>query len=373
MALALKEKKKTLPKLKVKWLRFRKHPATYIRWQFNKARSWGVLGEIETGKSSLCETIASNYAEKEGSSVIDIFGSGDNEGLAWLKSPYKKNVLLLKGKSAIVSCNIAHVMNTLDLEVSHLAEYKTIISCSALYSSFQEEWYSIAKVMQKFMHRTHWDHAHCVIIREASNLIYSRMALGEGQDSAKASTIYMMRQMRHFGFALAWDTLRWRSIDINARSPDYVFVKAQGIRGLKGTELRWLYRYFDPYGLMRMGPAGFVIISRYGPIGLGVCDLPFWHKREHEDLLREFDISVDFKEREYSGGRDGIGVGDREHATIIKLRIEKEMSMEKIAEALPRSPRTVQQHIKRHNSRVEGLGECDKCLRVNSEYARKVC
>jgi hypothetical protein len=359
-----------LPKIKVKWFRFGKHPATYVNWQYSKARSWGVVGEIETGKSSLCETIASNYAERDGSTVIDLFGSGDNEGLAWLRSPFHKKALLLKGKSAMVSCNQADVMNALDVSLETIANYKVIISASALYSSFQEEWYSIAKLMEKFMQRTHWDWPHCVIIREASNLIYSRMTLGEGQDQAKASTIYMMRQMRHFGFALAWDTLRWRSIDINARSPDYIMVKAQGIRGLKHTELNWLYKYFDPFGLMKMGPAGFVMVSRYGPLGVGLCDLPEWHKREREDLLGIFDIDIEYRQREYTGGRDGVHLGDTDHATIIKLRIERKLSMEKIGKALPCSPRTVHQHIKKHNSRVEGLGECDKCLRVNSKHAK---
>jgi len=374
-----RKKKAKLPQIHVLgWLRGKGHPSTYLQWAFKKAKSWAILGEIETGKSSLGETIGSNYAET-GCSIIDLYGSRDNEGLAWLRSPYKKNVLLLKGNSVQIDFNDADVMNALDFKLRHLDEYKVIISPASFYSSIREEWYAIGKLTEELWHRTFWDYPVAMIIREASNLLYSRLSLGDTQALAKTYMAYFVREMRHVGFSIILDTIRWRSIDINFRSVDYLIIKAQGIEGLSGSGLGFVYAYVDPRSLQKMGPAGAIVVCRRGPMGIFESDLPFWHKLEHENMLAIFGLHPEYKPLPNYGEKGFQRVGDFEHVRIIKMRIEKKsergraLSMEKIAKILSRSPRTVQKHLEAHNNMVLGVGECDKCARVNAPYAKQEC
>jgi len=65
-------------------------------------------------------------------------------------------------------------------------------------------------------------------------------------------------------------------------------------------------------------------------------------------------------------------VGDREHSEIIRLYIEEEMSIDKIANRLGRSSRTPYEHIKQHNKAVERSGFCPACRKVQSKYESEV-
>jgi len=368
-----RKSKKKLPKIHVRfWVRGKGHPSTRINWAFKKAASWAMIGEIKTGKSCAGETIASNYLEQEGCTLIDLFGSRDNEGLAWLRSPYKDSVCLLKGRSVEVDCEYP-VMNALDFRLSDIPKYKVFVSPACLYSTLNEEWYSIGKLVDKLWRRHHWDWPTPVLLREASNLIYARMSLGDVQQLAKNYLAYFGREMRHCGFATILDTIRWRGIDINFRSVDYLFIKGQGIEGLSSQGLGFIYSWFDPQGLQKMGPAGAVVVCRRGPVGLVEFDYPYWHKKEHEDLLKMFGIEPHYRELPHYGEKGFQRVSDFEHVAIIKLRVEKKLSMEKIANLRGRSPRTIQQHLRSHNDMVFAVGECDKCARVNSPYAKQEC
>jgi hypothetical protein len=80
----------------------------------------------------------------------------DNEGLGWLRSPFRDSVLLLKGDSVQVDCNCAEVKNTKDLTLKGINKFKVIVSVSAFYSKIEEEWYQITEIMNKLWHRTHW-------------------------------------------------------------------------------------------------------------------------------------------------------------------------------------------------------------------------
>jgi hypothetical protein len=228
--------------------------------------------------------------------------------------------------------------------------------------------------MQKLWMRLSWNQPWCLLIREAANLIYSRIAIGDSQAQAKNYIIYVLREMRHCGYALAMDSIRWFSIDIDARSiADYTFLKAQGIEGLP-ENLRFLYRYFRPFGIMRMGVEKFALISRAGPIGFGKSTCPYWHKKEHEDLLRLFNIKVHYNEMPDLGDKGASHVGDYEHVRIVQVRYESpesERGMEKIAEKIGRSSRTVFKHITYHNNTVRTLGECDRCARVKSLLSKQ--
>lgn len=362
-----------LPKLKIWWTRFRTHPSANFQAALKRPLAFAVVGGTGAGKSALIETIASKY-----DGIIDLFGSRDNEGLAWLRSPFKDSVLLLKGDSVELDCHCADVKNAKDLTLKDMDDYKVIISCGALYTKIEEEYYQITKIMGKLWKRQHWKTAHCLLIREASNLIYSRLSLGETQQFAKAYLIYVIREMRHCGFAVALDTVRWYGIDINLRSiADYTFIKAQGIDGLPGP-LKFLYRYFNPYAVMKMPVHTYIVASRKGPLGFGTSTLPYWHKREHENMLDLFDIRPSHKEIPFTPKGMMAKVGDYQHVSIIKARFRtvektgKKTSMAKLAREIGRSSATIHTHIHHHNNMVHAVGECDKCARVNSELAKVV-
>jgi hypothetical protein len=360
------------PGLTIWWIRYPNDAAANIQNSFSRPLAYAVVGGTGAGKSALVELFASKYRR-----VVDIYGSRDNEGLAWIRSQKHKNALLLKGGSATVDCNCAHVMNATDLTLKDMGAYDAIISVSAFYSKIEEEWYSLTKIMNKLWHRTHWTEPWCLAIREASSLIYSRLSIGDTQSMAKNHLIYVIKEMRHCGFAVALDTIRWMGVDVDFRSiADYTFLKAQGIDGLP-SNLRFMYRYFEPSGIMRMPVEDFAVVSRKGPIGFGMSDCPAWHKQEHENLLEVFDIEVDYKELPHvTDGKMGAKVSDYEHVRIIKARLTLKgktgdaVGMEELGKKLDRSSATIFKQIARHNNMVHGIGECDKCNRVGSEYAK---
>lgn len=360
-------KKKKSPEIRIHWIRFATDPSANFKNALGRPLAFAVMGGTGAGKSALIELIASKYPK-----IIDLYGSRDNEGLAWLRSPFKDSVLLLKGNSTKIDCNVADVKNILDLRIRDFQNYKVMISCSAFYSKVEEEWYSLIKLMDKLWHRTHWIQPWCILIREASNLIYSRLSLGETQQLAKSYLIYVIREMRHCGFAVALDTIRWYSIDIDFRSiADYTFIKNVGIDGLPAP-LKFMYKYFDAYGIMRIPVNAFAVVSRKGPIGFGTSICPAWHKEEREDLLREFDIQIKYGELPFTGEMKHGKVSDYEHVRIIKVRIESDLSMDKLSKKLNRSSRTIHTHIHMHNNMIHAIGECDKCMRVGSSYAKTI-
>ena len=226
--------------------------------------------------------------------------------------------------------------------------------------------------MNKFWSRLSWTDPWALIIREAANLLYSRMSIGESQTQAKNYMIYVIREMRHCGFALVLDSVRWFSIDVDVRSiADYTFLKGQGIEGLPDS-LHFLYNFFEPYGVMRMGVEKFILISRKGPLGYGESTMPYWHKLENENLLKLFNINVKYDGLQETGEKGSSHVGDYEHVNIIQTRFETQESMEKVAEKLCRSSRTIFKHITYHNMTIESFKECDKCARVKSLLSKQL-
>ena len=357
------------PTITIDWVRFPHDPSAYLGRATKKASAFAVYGGRGEGKSSLLENLSNNYA-----TIIDIFGSRDNESLAWCRSPRKDSVLFLKGQSVEISSQWPSV-NAVDVTLKQMSEYKAVVTCSAFYNDLHEEWFNLAQIMNTCWKRTHWDIPWCLAIREASNLLYSRTSLGDNQANAKNYIVYVLREMRHSGFAITLDSLRWFSIDIDIRTlADYTFLKAQGIEGLPDN-LHWLYQYFDPYGVMRMGVEKFVVITRKGSVGCGTSTMPPWHKQETEDMLKLLNIEVKHGEA-VNLGEKASSVGDFEHVKIINARNEKgpkdkPLSMGLLAKKLNRSSRTIMLHLDHHNDAVLRDGECEKCRRAKSPLSKE--
>jgi len=347
-----------LPTLTVEWDRFEDDPATNLKDALQRPTCWAVCGRIGKGKSSLVELIGSKYPK-----VIDLFGARDNESLSWCRSDRAGSILFLKGVGVQIDSSWPSE-NTLDVTIEQMQKYDAVVSCPSFYSTVKEEFYDIGMFMEKFYKRLHYDvkDVWCVVVREAANLLSSRLCIGETQTEAKAMMVYMLRQMRHHGVALALDSIRWKAVDIDIRDlAAYTFMKGQGIKGLP-DDLKFLYNWFDPFGVMRMGKEKFILMSEDGPIGHGTATMPYWHKQEGEDLLRLFDIEVKYPDSLPQADSGQRHVNPYEHAKIVQVRYEKHLSYGKLGTEFSRSTKTIKDALDRHNRLIESMGQCTVCM-----------
>jgi len=329
-----------------------------------------VQGIRGSGKSSLLERLGELHLQR-GQTVFDMFASRDGESLAWLRSPFveDKKVLLLRSPSVDVDCSWP-VLNVEELRLSHFNEYDLIISAAPLYRNFGEEIYYIAKITDMLFHRVYWRKLIYAICREASNLYYSRLKIAGDQLEAKAQLIYMLREARHSGVTLALDSLRYKSIDVDVRSVcDFLVFKEQGFNKVD-KDLRFLYRYFQPYSIQQMPPELFIILSRRGCIGFGCFDEVTWHKKEKENILKAVGIKVEYGEELKRGVDRGTfkTIGDLEHAEIIKAYVDEGLGMVALAERFKRSSASIYNQIRKHNAAVTRSGFCAPCKRANSPH-----
>jgi len=348
--------------MKIKWLRGNE----YI--SFRRPSLWFVQGIRGSGKSSFLEHLAEIHLSK-GHAVWDMYASRDGENLAWLRSPWaeRKRILLVKGEGVDVDSSFpSKVVDQVSL--ADFENFDIIISSPPLFLNMDQEFTELGRLTDKLYRRLEWKRLTYVIMREAANFLYSRMKLIADQTEAKTQAIYMLREGRHCGISFGLDSVRLLSIDVSVRSiADYMILKSQGHQGLE-REYRWLFRYFQPYSIMHMPQSCFAIITRGGCVGYGTFKYPEWHKKERENILRAVGLKIEYsdipKKAEYRGRYTTIG--DEEHAEIIRLYLDEDLGMRKIAEKLSRSTASIKMHIDRHNSSIEKMGYCPACRRVKS-------
>lgn len=356
--------KVSLPiKVRGKWLRF------HEVMDYRKPNCCLVQGTKESGKSALCEALATQYSEQdEKCKIFDLFGSRDGEGLAWLRSPYRDSCLLVHGDSVKLNCEWDTVKVS-DLTFRQIEKHKVIITVAGFYSTLREEHNATSTITTLLYSRKHWTEVWTLVLRELANLIYSRITIGEDQAKAKAFLIFFLREMRHSGYAVCADSIKFTSVDSDIRSlSDYMYFKACGKEGLP-RELSYLYTIFEPYSVMRMLISNFIILSKKGSIGRGDYECPPWHKREHEDLLQIFDINPEYKDKQdLETGRGRLS--DSEHVKIVaekQTKVKgKPISYPKLAGRMGRSLSTVYNVIQSHNEQIESLGFCEVCKRMTS-------
>ena len=275
---------------------------------FKRPNVFFALGMRGSGKSSWLEMGGSKYLEN-GGKVIDLFGSKDGEGLAWLRSPHAKEgkrIVLLRGDLVEVKSGHESIPAS-KFKISDLKLGDIFVSASPLYSGMDEEFSAVNRILDVLWKRRAWREPIFLVMREAANLIYSRIKLRQNQVMAKAEALYMMRESRHMGLALGLDSVKHTSIDVDIRTlTDYLIIKNTGMHGLP-QDLWWVYRTFDPVALRKLRPAEFIVVDRRGHLGLGLFDLPAWHKREAEDIITETDLDLQY----YQPAAEGDQV--REH------------------------------------------------------------
>jgi hypothetical protein len=252
-----------------------------------------ALGVRGGGKSAFLEALAEHYLAG-GHAVLDLFGASSGEGLAWLRSGWVREMklpaLVITGRRE-VSCSWPTKFYE-DLELADFDRNRIIISATPMYSDKEEEFRAAGKILDLLFNRYGWSKFIYLLVRESSNLFYSRIKLRKDQLESKAEAVYLIREARHHGLAFGMDSQKNSSIDIDFRALlDYVVFKRQGIFSLP-ADYRWLYGFLDPMWLRNMKQSQFGIISRRGSIGVGLNDMPVWHKREREHLVQALGIEL---------------------------------------------------------------------------------
>lgn len=340
--------KNSFPKARIVWIRGKE------TINLDEPKTWVNIGQKHSGKSSLNEALAANYPK-----IIDLFGSRDNEGLAWCRSPLKDSVVFITGDSVKVSCEWP-IIRLSELAFGKLKDYDVCLTVHAFYGNLSEEFKGLNKILDVLYSRTHWAEPWALAIREAANFIYSRITLGKNQFEAKAEFIYLLREGWHMGYAVGVDTIRWTSIDIEIRDvSDYIFIKSIGRKGLP-PELRFVYGYIDPFSLMKMPQNQFVIVTDTGSIGVGTFEYPEWHKKKHEDILGKLNIDIEYGEIPNYGNDRRKVLSDFQHAEIVRLYNDENLSMGKIAERIQCSPATVKNQLDKHDK----ASPCPICSRI---------
>ena len=345
-----------LPKIRLVWAR-RREPLDFM-----KAMIYLILGKKGSGKSALLELLSLYYPK-----IIDLFGSRDDEGLAYCRknSPID-NILLIHGDNVDLDCSW-DTTPVSKLTYKKILDYEVVIPSFSFFSGNAGRFVGINKLMSLFWERRKWKKPIFVGVREASSFIYSRVKQeGVNMKMAKSDFIFWQREMRHFGYSLGIDTIRWTSIDKEMRDlADWLVIKKVGPQGIP-DDLDFLYRYIDPMSMAGLPPDKFMLLTENASIAWGQSDYPAFHKEEGVDLLEELGIQISYGEEIEESSVQRIG--DEEHEKIIRLYSE-ENSMSKISKNIHRSAARVHDHIHKHNKAVMENGFCNKCRRVRSDLA----
>jgi len=259
-----------------------------------------------------------------------------------------------------------------DLTLNDIKRHDVTLTVSAFHPNRNAEFFGLNKVIETLYRRYSWREVWYLMIREASNYLYSRLKVSPNQTLAKAEFLYLAREARHMGYAMGIDTIRWTGVDADVRGvSDYLFLKAVGIEGLPKS-IRWIYSLIKAKSLMSVHPRAFAVISRKGPVGLGTFDLPKWHKKEGENMLDLFDLHPEYGDVPDYGDPTRNTVSDFEHKDIIVMYLRLG-SMKKVAKEMLRSPATINDHIKEHDKEIDTMGFCPRCRRVRgSRQAMRV-
>lgn len=360
MVLIGSRESKDLPRLQVSWVRgldnisFRSRPRCAL-----------VLGKRGSGKSNLLENMALQHKK-----IIDLMGSRDNENLIWCRkrSPVD-DVLLVTGPNVDVKGSSWDTCKMGDLTLDKMLGYEVVTTADSFFSSQLSRYEAVNVMTELFWDRLEWDYPIGVVIREASNYIYSRIVNQSFNiKEAKADFLVFQREIRHFGFSLLVDTVRWTSIDKEMRDlADLLFIKRVGSQGLP-DDLRFLYRWLAPLSVARMKAERFMVITDLASVGIGRSDRVPFHKEEGIDLMKELGLSVEVGEE--APVKPLNAVQNDTHAKMMAL-IESGIAYTEIARRVSLgSSSTVARHLKLHNDAVKERGVCPECDSEEAPQAR---
>jgi len=322
-------------------------PSTYL-----------VYGGRGEGKSSLLERLAMLYHDLEQSTIVDIYGSRDNEGVAFCRAKDYDNILFMVDSNIDVKCSY-DVMKINTVTLSDIGRYDVALTIPKFFSSEQHEFRGLTNIVDKLKLRESWTRPWYCLIRESGNFIYSRMAMGENNALAKAAFIRFLKEARHSGIAVGADALRPKSIDVDVREIcDWLFVKALGNINLP-DELWYLYSLVDPVYMATMPTNEFVVASKRRPVGMGSFTMPPFHKQENEHILNLLDIQVDEGDAPDISNKRAKRIKWETHVAIIQLRDTQGLSFDDIQSTLRQqsppiniSPGAIRNECRDHRDKV---------------------
>lgn len=259
---------------------------------FTRPNVFMALGIRGAGKSSFLEAVGEHYLYNR-HNILDLFGARSGEGLAWLRSPWRdEKILLVKGEHVDVNSSW-NTKSWKNISLHDLEDNRIVISSSPLYYNVSEEFIAVNRIFDLLFTRLGWRKYIYILVREAANIFYSRMKIAENQLLAKNEAAYLVRESRHHGLALGMDTQKNTSIDVDLRALiDYLIIKCQGYMSLP-RDLWFIYRYIDPYWVRNMKPREYAVLSRKGAIAVGYFEYPKWHKRPRENLLKALGFKIE--------------------------------------------------------------------------------
>lgn len=351
---------------------------------YGHARTIFDVADKDAGKSAHLEVFGEGHLER-GNHLIDFHGSVDNESMAWLRSPWVdgRSVLIVHGPTCKLEFKGPKSWETKDVNKLTFADYSSydiMLSSPKFFmdNDGTKDFTSIGRFLRRLLiHRENSKPIIYVIIREASEVIYSRIKADERQDEVKAQILSGLGQARHIGVSLGLDTQRAVNVDKAFRDlADYTFYKRPRGENMP-DEKKFAYRYVDLEPMLTMANNQFVVVDTKG-VGEGVNYLPPWHKREDDVMLAQLGIVQEFVEAPQAGEERGDvrTMGDAEHCQIIRLYMEGDglhgpYSMNEIADLMDVSSATPYYHIEKvHNAKVREKGECPRCLRGSGAWVR---
>ena len=381
------------PAFRLKW--YRQIPNTHYPFDsstFDRPRIYFLLGDRESGKSAFLEDIGIMYRNR-GHKIFDIWSSSDNEGLAWLRSPLTKNItdkiLLFHGPSVQLSFDKVNYETRVCSEItdSDFEYYDFILTSPRFFPliDWTERYEQMALLIRRLLtYRDHYDKINYVIMREASEILYSRLKAWANIEETKAQIVQLINKCRHAGIAMALDTQRSMDVDKAVRDAcDFKIFKRPDYNGLP-SDLHWMYDFVRPEKLTGLNADQFVMLARDGSIAEGQNTYPPWHKEEKEDLLTEVGIHITYVEAPHADEvKNGVmTLGDGSHAKIMRYWIRESLNMPKIKLMFDReyaqlglktriSTETIARHIDWHNKDIESADKiCSRCRRVKSDLAK---
>ena len=216
---------------------------------YSRASTHFVFGIRFAGKSSLLETIASNYIIN-GGTIFDLYCADDSESLAWLDSPYKK-ILLVCGNSMRIKSKWRCVQEK-DLDLNETKNYQVVLTCPEFFSNKNEMYICLMNIVTRLRKRTIFPPKNSInflLVREASELISSQMRASNkriNQQEAMEEILTLVKQAFHANLAIGIDSLRPATININMRQiANFTYIKTMGKLDIS-KEYSWIMKRIIP-------------------------------------------------------------------------------------------------------------------------------
>ncbi|MFP4006316.1 MAG: hypothetical protein ACLFUR_06390 [Candidatus Hadarchaeia archaeon] len=143
------------------------------------------LGRIGSEKSAFLENMAYQHLQN-GTKVLGLFGSKDGEGLAWLRSNVADDYDIKLIHDDMVNLKNHDGIQGTKFGLEDLKKADIFVSASPLYTSMDNEFEAVNHIFDKLWNWTYWDTPVFIVIREAANLLYSRIKVREKSNDGES-------------------------------------------------------------------------------------------------------------------------------------------------------------------------------------------